>query len=110
MRTNSTNIGETIRLLRKAREISKSEMAEMIGISISHLEKIEAGTRRPGIDTYQKILKVVGADMVIRNGAETVQEQCAEKIEKILMKSTESQAVFMTKVVESMAQNMELVV
>lgn len=68
MRTDSTNIGETIRLLRKAREIPKSEMAEMIRISISHLEKIEAGTKRPGINTYQKILEIVGADMVIRNG------------------------------------------
>lgn len=110
MRTNGTNIGETIRLLRKAREIPKSEMAEMIGISISHLEKIEAGTRRPGIDTYQKILKVLEADMVIRNGVETVQEQCAEKVQEIFMNSTESQALFMTKVLESMAQNMELVV
>ena len=110
MRTDGTNIGETIRILRKERKISKAEMAETIGISVSHLEKIESGTRRPGIDTYQKILRVVGADMVIRNGAETVQEQCAEKIEEILMKSTEAQAVFMTKVLESMAQNMELVV
>ncbi len=109
MRTDSTNIGETIRLLRNAREISKSEMAEMIGISISHLEKIEAGTRRPGIDTYQKILKVIGADTVIRNKIETVQEQCVEKVQGILMSSTESQALFMTKVLESMAQNMELV-
>lgn len=110
MRTDSTNIGETIRLLRKTREISKPEMAEMIGISISHLEKIEAGTRRPGIDTYHKILKAMGADMVIRNRVETVQEQCAEKVQEIFMNSTESQALFMTRVLESMAQNIELVV
>lgn len=110
MRTDSTNIGETIRLLRRARNISRAEMAEEIGISISHLEKIESGARRPGIDTYQKILGLLGADTVIRNQMETVQEQCAEKIQEILMGSTESQALFMTKVVESMAQNMELVV
>lgn len=110
MRTDSTNIGETIRLLRRARNISRAVMAEEIGISMSHLEKIESGARRPGIDTYQKILGLLGADTVIRNQMETVQEQCAEKIQEILMGSTESQALFMTKVVESMAQNMELVV
>lgn len=110
MRTDSTNIGETIRLLRRARNISREEMAEEIGISMSHFEKIESGARRPGIDTYQKILELLGADTVIRNQMETVQEQCAEKIQEILMNSTESQALFMTKVVESMAQNMELVV
>ena len=75
MRTDSTNIGETIRLLRRARNISRAEMAEEIGISMSHLEKIESGARRPGIDTYQKILELLGADTVIRNQMETVQEQ-----------------------------------
>lgn len=110
MRTDSTNIGETIRLIRTARNISRAEMAEKIGISMSHLEKIESGSRRPGMDTYQKILGLLGADTVIRNQMETVQEQCAEKIQEILMSSTESQALFMTKVLESMAQNMELVV
>ena len=75
MRTDSTNIGETIRLLRTARNISRAEMAEKIGISMSHLEKIESGSRRPGIDTYQKILELLGADTVIRNQMETVQEQ-----------------------------------
>ena len=52
MRTDSTNIGETIRILRRARNISRAEMAEEIGISMSHLEKIESGAKRPGIDTY----------------------------------------------------------
>lgn len=110
MRTDSTNIGETIRLLRRARKISRAEMAEKIGISISHLEKIESGARRPGIDTYQKILGALDADTVIRNKMETVQEQCVGKVQEIFMNSTESQVLFMTKVLESMAQNMELVV
>lgn len=75
MRTDSTNIGETIRLLRRAQNISREEMAEEISISMSHLEKIESGTRRPGMDTYQKILSLLGADTVIRNQMKTVQEQ-----------------------------------
>ncbi len=74
MRTDGTNIGETIRVLRKIRKTSRAEMAEKIGISISHLEKIESGARRPGIETYQRILEVLGADTVIRNKMETVQE------------------------------------
>lgn len=60
MRTDSTNIGETIRLLRRARNILRAEMAKEIGISMSHLEKIESGARRPGIDTYQKIFGLLG--------------------------------------------------
>lgn len=89
MRTDSTNIGETIRLLRTARNISREEMAEQIGISMSHLEKIKSGSRRQGMDNCQKIWRLLGADTVIRNQMETVQEQCAEKIQEILMSSME---------------------
>lgn len=107
MRTNSTNIGETIRTLRKARDMSRKELSEIIGISVSHLEKIECGARRPGIDTYQKILEVLKTDVVMRNETETVQERCTAKAGKILMNSTEAQALFMIKILECMAQNIE---
>ena len=35
MRTDGTNIGETIKALRKARNISKMDLSEMVGISAS---------------------------------------------------------------------------
>lgn len=109
MRTDSTNIGETIKKLRKARSISRAEMSEMIGISISHLEKIEIGARRPGMDTYQKILEVLKTDVVMRNEMETVQEKCVVKAQEILMNSTEAQALFMIRLLEFMMQNIELI-
>lgn len=110
MRTDSTNIGEIVRALRKARKISRAEMSELIGISISHLEKIESGARRPGMDTYEKMLGVLEADVVIQNGIVTVQEKCAEKAQEILMGSTEEKALFMTKLLEFVAQHMETAV
>ena len=109
MRVNSMNIGEAIRILRTMRNISRTDMSEMIGISVSHLEKIESGARRPGIDTYWKILEVLKVDMVIRNEVETVQEQCAMEVQGILLSSTETQALFLTKLLEFMIQNMEMV-
>lgn len=108
MRTNGTNIGETIRALRKARDMSRKELSEAIGISVSHLEKIETGARKPGMDTYQKILEVLKTDVVMRNEIETVQEKCAAKAGEILMGSTEAQALFMIKILECMAQNIVL--
>ncbi len=109
MRVNSMNIGETIRASRTMRNMSRTEMSEMIGISVSHLEKIESGARRPGIDTYWKILEILNVDMVIRNEMETVQEQCAMKIQGILLSGTEKQALFLTKLIEFMTENIRMV-
>ena len=50
MYTEGIDIGKAVKELRKSRNISKEKLAENIGISVSHLEKIEAGARRPGID------------------------------------------------------------
>ncbi|MCI9073806.1 MAG: helix-turn-helix domain-containing protein [Lachnospiraceae bacterium] len=109
MYRSEIDIGKAVKELRKLRNITKEQLAESIGISVSHLEKIEAGTRRPGIDTYQRLLSILDADMVVHKEIETVQEKCAEKVQEILLNSTEAQAVFMTNVMEAMAQNMQLV-
>ena len=109
MRTESIDIGEAIKELRKVQNITKEQLAEKTGISVSHLEKIESGARRPGIDTYQRMLNVLNADMVIHKVTETVQEKCVVKAQEILLNSTETQAVFMTSVLEALAQNIELV-
>lgn len=108
MRMEGINIGEAIKELRKAQNITKEQLAEKTGISVSHLEKIEAGARRPGIDTYQKLLSILNADMVIHKQMETVQEKCVVKAQEILLNSTESQAVFMMNILETIAQNFEL--
>lgn len=104
------SIGEAIKELRKIQNITKEQLSERIGISVSHLEKIEAGTRNPGINTYQKLLNVLNAELIIRKQIETVQEECAEKAQKILLGSTEEQAVFIVRMMEAMAQNIDLVI
>jgi len=47
MQKVKNSIGESIRKLRKSQEISKSELAEITGISSSHMNKIELGIRNP---------------------------------------------------------------
>ena len=42
----TADLGELIRKLREAREISRSELAE---VSVSNLDKIEVGQRNPGM-------------------------------------------------------------
>lgn len=104
MRADCVNIGETIRELHIARNISREQMSEMTGISRSHLEKIESGGRRPGIDAYCKIMNVLEVEMVLKNKGRSVQERCAFRAQEILMNSTEKQAVFMVRILETMAE------
>lgn len=108
MRMEGISIGEAIKELRKIQNVSKEQLAEKAGISVSHLEKIEAGSRNPGINTYQKLLNLLNADMVIHKQIETVQEKCAAKAQEILLGSTEPQAVFMVRMLEAMVQNIDL--
>lgn len=105
MNIGGTNVGEDIRVLRERRKMTRSELSEAVGISESHLKKIEAGARQPGINTYQRIIEILEVDIIIRNEEKTVIDICVAKVERILMNSTEAQALFMTGVLECMAQN-----
>ena len=82
-------------------------MSEMTGISRSHLEKIESGVRRPGIDAYYKIMDVLGVEMVMKAESKSIQEKCIVRAQEIFMNSTENQAAFMIHVLESMAEKID---
>ncbi len=104
---DNADIGNRIRELRRARHISKEDLSKMVGISISYLEKIEAGHRRPGMETYQKLLEIMKLDLTLRNEKETIQEKCAAKAQEILMKSTEKEAQYLLKMLQYMSENLE---
>ena len=109
MKFEGTDIGETVRALRRTKGMSRPVLSKAAGISESHLKKIETGVRQPGIDTYRKLLETLEAEIVIMDKEKTVKGSCAAKIYAILQGSTEEQAVFMAEVMECMAQNLERV-
>lgn len=104
-----TNLGVTVKKQRETKGMSRCALSEAAGISESHLKKIEAGTRQPGIRTYRKMIAVLDADIVIRDLAGTVKGDCAARAQKVFMESTEPQAEFLVQVLEYMAQNMKAV-
>lgn len=105
--TKNTNIGENIRFLRKERRLTKINLAEQVGISESHMNKIESGSRRPGINTYQKIMDVLGVEMMIRSMDDTLKGKCITKVEQILRESTDEQALYLTNMLEYMSKNIK---
>lgn len=100
--------GEMIRELREKRGVSRIELAEAVGISESHMDKIEAGSRKPSINTYEKIVTVLGAKLVVESTNLTVQDRCVKKVSDILGSSTEKQACFLVKVIEHMAEDLKI--
>ena len=103
-----TNLGMAFKKLRETKGMSSVELSEAVGISESHLRKNEAGTRQPGIQTYQKMVAVLEADIVIENLTGTIIGDCTARAQKVFLKSTEAQAVFLVQVLEYMAENMKM--
>lgn len=102
----STNMGKVIRILREGKGMTRGELSEAVGISDSHLKKIEAGTRQPGIGTYNKIMEVLEIEVTVKNEARTVKGECVLKAQRILMDCTETQALYLVDVLEFMAQTL----
>lgn len=100
----NTNMGKAIKMLREEKGMTRERLSEEVGISDSHLKKIESGSRQPGINTYSKILEVLGAEVVIKNEGKTKKGDSIAKAQRILMNCTETQVLYLVDVLEFMAQ------
>jgi len=47
--------GRTLRMMREAHGVKLRELAEMVGISPSHLSRVESGERAAGVDLTDRI-------------------------------------------------------
>jgi y4mF family transcriptional regulator len=56
-------IGKTIKERRKALKITQPDLADLAGISVNTLYKIERGEANPTIDILERILEVLGLDI-----------------------------------------------
>ena len=61
--SNKQNISKIIREQRKRIPLTLHQLAEMSGVSVSHLGRIEQGLRKPSPQTLQKISKPLGFDL-----------------------------------------------
>lgn len=52
--------GRTMRMMREAHHIGLREMAGLVGISPSHLSRIESGQRAAGDDLTKRITDIIG--------------------------------------------------
>ena len=62
---NAKEVGETIKNRRKELNIIQPHLAELAGISVNTLYKIERGQNNPTFDVLVKILEVLGLELKI---------------------------------------------
>jgi len=56
-------VGKVIRQRRKALKITQSHLAELAGISVNSLYKIERGEANPTLELIEKIAEVLGLEV-----------------------------------------------
>ena len=59
-------IGQIIKQRRKNLLITQKELAELAGIGINTLTKIERGEANPSFDLLQKVLDTLGLEVVVQ--------------------------------------------
>ncbi len=101
-----TALRETIRNERKNRRITQEELAEMLGISPTHVKHMESGHRKPSIEMLFELAKIlnISLDEVIfpRNG--TPDNATRGKIERLLDILDEASLQFVLSVLEALRE------
>ena len=65
--SDSNNLGEKIRQLRKAKKLTQEQLAEMIGIDEKHLSRIEKGYHSPKYSIMQKLANALDFNLFAMN-------------------------------------------
>lgn len=61
------SIGQTIRNIRTAKNITLREIEEATGIGNGYLSRLERGLYSPSTDTLQRICDAIGAEVIIQD-------------------------------------------
>ena len=59
MKYNTTNLGSRIREMRKKKNMTQAKLAELCGLTASHISHFEIGSRLPSLGTFTKLIKAL---------------------------------------------------
>ena len=102
-------IGQRIRHFRKAQNLSQEQLAEKIGISVTHMSHIETGNTKlslPVLVDLAKVLQVRTDDLLLPQ-AQSDKPITISEIAQVLDSSTPSQAKVLRDVILAAKQSMD---
>ena len=99
-------VGLRIRDARKARNISQADMADRLGISISHMSDIENGKTNYGVDILMRITEnlQISADELLRTDIPSVDKVYMAEINDIFKDCSVQEKEAMLKTLNNMKE------
>ena len=83
-------IGKRLQVIRKQQKISRSQLAEMSGISPRTIQNYEAGTSKPKIESIEKLAAALGSSArYLMYGVNPTPENYIENRQEVLKTVTE---------------------
>ena len=104
------SIAEEIKRLREERDMTQEELAESAEISLSHLSKVESGSRMIGMKTYSKILYALNAVpiMITETEKSEIHSDLVLRLLSILKECSEVEVEFLLNTVETIKNSIPL--
>ena len=106
---NYFEIGQRIRRIRKARNLSQEQLAELIGISTTHMSHIETANTKLSLQVFVKIaeaLEVQTDALLYDNPKDSISNSIAE-ISEILEACNAKQARMITEIIKATKQTFD---
>lgn len=93
-------IGQRIRKIRKANGLSQEQLAERVGISVTHMSHIETGNTKLSIEVFAEISQALDArsDELLFGERGIVREQASEEILAILSECSPKQLCIISEI------------
>ena len=96
-------IGQRIRKIRKAHQLSQDELASKVGISTTHMSHIETGNTKlslPVLVDLANVLQVRADDLLFENTRDSV-SATADELQKLMNSCNAQQAKTLLDIVKS---------
>lgn len=96
-------IGNRIRKLRRQKNMSQEQLAEIIDISVTHMSHIETGSTKLSLPVLVEISYAlsVSTDSLLFDAPQMQKSDALEKIGKILENCSDEQALLISDIVEN---------
>lgn len=106
---NYYEIGQRIRKVRKAKSYSQEQLAEIIGISVTHMSHIETGNTKLSIEVFYNIVNALEctADELLFNLNENSQAVIHSNISEILSKCDVKELHIMYDMIKSLKASLD---
>ena len=99
--------GKKIRSLRRVKDLTQEQLAELAGVSLQNMGEIERGKGNPTLVTVEKLSAALQEDLssIFDFGSSVLtKEQALQELESLLSSATEEQAQALLNVAKVMLQ------